>query len=107
MAKKLYTKQELKLLKSIEDEPEKWKPVSEKEKQKYVKSASEYVKNKKQKRITIRINEKDLQKLQTLAQKEGLPYQTYITSMLHKMAEKRLVDKELLNEMMNSLKKAA
>src|SRR5687767_5586185 len=34
----------------------------------------------KDKRINIRISSRDLEKLQALAAKEGMPYQTYISS---------------------------
>jgi predicted DNA binding CopG/RHH family protein len=67
---------------SISD-PEK----AEAERQKYI----QYAKNTKSdtlknKRINIRINETDLNIIKTLAKKEGLPYQTYIGSTLHKIA---------------------
>lgn len=38
----------------------------------------------KNKTINIRISEKDLLKLKSLAIKEGMPYQTLIHSLLHK-----------------------
>lgn len=40
---------------------------------------------KKDKRINIRISARDLEKIQIQAAKEGLPYQTYIASTLHKV----------------------
>ena len=39
---------------------------------------------KKNKSITIRLAERDLQKIKAKAAEEGLPYQTLITSVLHK-----------------------
>ena len=42
-------------------------------------------------RINIRISSRDLRKLQKRAIKEGLPYQTFIASVLHKFAEGRIV----------------
>ncbi len=50
----------------------------------------------KDKRITIRIFSEDLIKLRQLAEEEGLAYQTFITSMLHKIATGRLIDKKYL-----------
>lgn len=41
-------------------------------------------------RINIRMSSKDLRELQKLALKEGLPYQTLISSVLHQYAERRL-----------------
>lgn len=44
----------------------------------------------KDKRINIRISSRDLDKLRALAAKEGMPYQTYIASTLHKVISRRL-----------------
>ncbi|HBM16503.1 MAG TPA: hypothetical protein DD381_09220 [Lentisphaeria bacterium] len=38
------------------------------------------------KSITIRMNTDDLEKIKQKASKEGLPYQTFIKSQLHKIA---------------------
>ena len=43
-------------------------------------------------RINIRISSKDLRLLQKCALSEGLPYQTFISSLLHKYVEGRLVE---------------
>jgi len=40
---------------------------------------------KKDKRINIRISARDLEKIQKRAAKEGIPYQTFISSSLHKL----------------------
>jgi predicted DNA binding CopG/RHH family protein len=48
---------------------------------------------RKDKRINIRISERDLIKLQQKALAEGLPYQTLIASILHKYVSGRLVEK--------------
>jgi len=64
-------------------EADEWSSVSEKNtKSKYEKIASDTF--KKDRRINIRISSKDLNALQTLALREGLPYQTLISSVLHK-----------------------
>ena len=44
----------------------------------------------KDKRINIRISSRDLQKIQARAAREGMPYQTYIASTLHKVVAGRL-----------------
>ncbi|MBF0217889.1 MAG: antitoxin [Candidatus Omnitrophica bacterium] len=49
---------------------------------------------RKDKRINIRISSGDLEELQKEALEEGLPYQTFITSILHKYASGRLRKKE-------------
>ena len=46
----------------------------------------------KNKRITIRVYSSDLERIKYLAAQEGLPYQTYITSILHKLSTGRLND---------------
>ncbi len=45
---------------------------------------------KKEKRVNIRISERDLTRLQKVAAEEGIPYQTLISSILHKYVDKKL-----------------
>lgn len=47
----------------------------------------------KDSRINIRISSKDLRLLQKRALSEGLPYQTLISSLLHKYVEGRLEER--------------
>jgi predicted DNA binding CopG/RHH family protein len=49
---------------------------------------------RKDRRINIRISEKDLLAIQKRAIEEGLPYQTLIASLLHKFATGRLVERD-------------
>ena len=39
--------------------------------------------------INIRLSERDLQKIRALAAEKGLPYQTFISSLLHQFSGKR------------------
>ena len=48
---------------------------------------------KKDRRVNIRISSKDLEALQKRALEEGLPYQTLISSILHKYLVGRLCEK--------------
>jgi predicted DNA binding CopG/RHH family protein len=48
---------------------------------------------RKDKRVNIRMSEKDLVRFQKKAMEEGLPYQTLISSVLHKYINGRLIDK--------------
>ena len=48
---------------------------------------------KKDKRINIRISGRDLVALQRRAAKEGVPYQTLVSSILHKFVSGNLQDK--------------
>ena len=46
----------------------------------------------KDKRINIRISSRDLERIQMRAAREGVPYQTYISSSLHKLVAGRLME---------------
>ena len=48
---------------------------------------------RKDKRVNLRISSKDLEAIKTFAVEEGLPYQTLMSSVLHKFITGRLVDK--------------
>lgn len=48
---------------------------------------------RKDKRVNIRMSEKDLVRFQKEAMEQGLPYQTLISSVLHKYVNGHLVDK--------------
>ncbi len=41
----------------------------------------------KRRSINIRVNERDIQKIQAIASRDGIPYQTLITSIIHRYAE--------------------
>jgi len=47
---------------------------------------------RKDKRLNIRISERDLIELQRRAVREGLPYQTYVASIIHKFVNGTLVE---------------
>jgi predicted DNA binding CopG/RHH family protein len=56
--------------------------------------------SRKTKNINIRICEPDLTSLKKKAEEEGVPYQTLISSVLHKYITDRLVDeKEILKSL--------
>jgi predicted DNA binding CopG/RHH family protein len=78
------TKSEKDLLDSVERGE--WKRVSnfESEKKKLMLAARETI--KKNKRVNIRISQNDLEHLQKRAYDEGIPYQTLMSSVLHKYA---------------------
>ena len=48
---------------------------------------------KKDARINIRLSSRDLRSLQARALREGMPYQTLVSSVLHKFVDGQLVDK--------------
>ncbi len=47
----------------------------------------------KDRRINIRLSSPDLMDIQARAMEEGIPYQTFIASVLHKYAAGRLIEK--------------
>ena len=48
---------------------------------------------RKDKRLNIRISKRDLNELQRRAIHEGLPYQTYISSILHKFVNGHFLER--------------
>ena len=84
------TKEEKEILDSFENGE--WVPVADLPERR--KELAEYARNtlEKDKRLNIRISERDLTELQRRAIKKGLPYQTYISSILHKFINGTLVD---------------
>lgn len=85
------SKQEKQITESVERGD--WRSVRGVNKQ--IKRYKEYAKAtvRKDKRVNIRMSEKDLIRIRKKAMEEGLPYQTLISSVLHRYANNRLVDK--------------
>lgn len=71
-----------------------WRTVKN-QKQEIIK-LREYAKNtlKKDKRINIRMSSKDLDQVQVIAAQEGIPYQTLISSIIHKYVSGYLTEKK-------------
>jgi predicted DNA binding CopG/RHH family protein len=84
------TKEEKEILGSFEKDE--WVPVTNLTKRK--KELMAYARNtlRKDKRLNIRISERDLLELQKRAVNEGLPYQTYVSSIIHKFINGNLVE---------------
>lgn len=76
------SKEEKNILDSVENNNWKSVPNFEKRKKELEKIASNTI--RKDKRINIRISNRDLLELKRKAFEEGLPYQTYVASILHK-----------------------
>jgi predicted DNA binding CopG/RHH family protein len=80
-------KEEMELAKSLETEE--WvSDLTKKEKKQH----EEYARNSltKQRRINIRMTERDLKKIQAKAIEEGLPYQSLISMLIHKYNEGKI-----------------
>jgi predicted DNA binding CopG/RHH family protein len=82
---------ELELLASYENEE--WKSVKKIKEQKETYRAYARATFRKDKRVNIRISEKDLLDLQKRAVRQGIPYQTLISSVLHKYISGALTEK--------------
>jgi len=56
----------------------------------------EYARNtlQKDKRINIRMSSKDLDQVQVIAAQEGIPYQTLVSSIIHKYVAGYLVERK-------------
>lgn len=83
--KEVYFDQEEKeLMESIERGE--WRPLPEKEKKEVVDRLSTAAKNSlaKNRTVSLRLSERDLRKLKERAAEEGIPYQTLLSSLIHK-----------------------
>lgn len=84
-------KYEKEILSSYENDE--WETVENVEQKKL--QYARYARNTflKNKRINIRISEKDFWGIKTKSLEEGIPYQTLISSILHKYISGKLVEK--------------
>ena len=91
-----FTKEEKELLEAFEKDE--WKSVKGKKKEisRYQQIARSTF--KKDSRVNIRISSKDVQAIQVKALEEGIPYQTLISSILHKYVTGKLIEKKLTNK---------
>ena len=88
--------------KQIENEMDQYKSVTEEKKKTIEKIIDQ---TKKNKAISLRINNYDLEKIKEKAEKEGVPYQTLITNILHKYISDQLYDKDQVFKTIRLLKK--
>jgi len=75
--------------KQIEADIDSYVPISGNKRRKIETILAE---TRKTKNINIRISQQDLENLRRSAEQEGIPYQTLISSVLHKFLSGRLVD---------------
>ena len=86
------TKEEKEIVKSFENGE--WIPAADPSRRRQ--ELMQYARNtfRKDKRLNIRISERDLIELQRKAVREGLPYQTFVASILHKFVNGQLVEEK-------------
>ena len=87
---------------SIEDNAEKFVPLSESEK-----NEVEIILNaaNKTKNINIRISAYDIEKVKQRSIEEGIPYQTLISSIIHKYVTGKLIDERVVMKSLELLRK--
>jgi len=85
------TKEEKEILDSVERGEWKQIPHFKREAKRFQESAKATL--RKNKRVNIRMTERDLVYFQKKAVEEGLPYQTLISSVLHKYINGKLIEK--------------
>ena len=87
---------------SIEDNVEKFIPLSNDEKNEVesIINAANKTKN-----INIRISANTLEKVKQRASEEGIPYQTLISSVIHKYITGKLVDEKAVLKSMELLRR--
>ena len=85
------TKEEQEILESVERGEWKSIPNLEQEAERYRMAAHATL--RKDKRVNIRMTERDLVRFKKAAMREGLPYQTLISSVLHKYINGSLVER--------------
>jgi predicted DNA binding CopG/RHH family protein len=88
MKKTIYSDAEEKELAESLEQDEWISDLDKKEKKQY-ESYARYSLNK-QKRINIRMSERDLKKIRARAIEEGIPYQSLISMLIHKFNEGKL-----------------
>jgi len=79
----------------IEKSAEAYKRVSKKERLKVEGTLNRI---RKTKNVNIRISEAVLEEIKKRSQEEGIPYQTLISSVLHKFVTNRLVDEQAIRK---------
>ncbi len=89
MSKPKLNKEEKEILKGFE--ADEFESVLTSKRKKYIQAVAEET-FKKDKRINIRISSRDLCSLQRRALEEGIPYQTLVSSVLHKYVSGGLRD---------------
>ncbi len=89
--------------KLIENEIDILKPISGKKKEKVLQIITQAKKNRS---ISLRVSNYDLEKIKEKANSEGIPYQTLINSILHKYITNQLFEKDQVIKSFNLISKS-
>lgn len=103
MKKKLkLTKEEKEIDRSLGTDQ--WVEASDALKNEVVRAARSSVEHRKREaRVNIRMTQGDVDTIRQLAKEEGLGYQTLMSSVLHKYASGRLVEKKVLDKVVEEI----
>lgn len=85
-------KEEKELIKSIENDE--WRPIKSRAALKKKLQSAAKTTMLKDRRMNIRIAKSDMESLKAKALEEGMPYQTLVSSILHKYVRGRLIEKQ-------------
>jgi predicted DNA binding CopG/RHH family protein len=89
--------------KNIDKKSSQYLPITEKKK-KVIETIIENSRSKS-KNINIRISDSDLNKIKERSLKEGLPYQTLITSIIHKYVTDQFIEESQIQKVAKALLK--
>ena len=79
----------------IEDDAERFVPADGDDRERIERILA---RSRKSRNINIRISEHDLEQVKRRAEREGVPYQTLISSVLHKFVSDQLVDERAIGK---------
>ena len=91
--KEIYSKEELELFQQIEDGNYNPMPKEklEKERDFYKQVATNTIKKlTRKKSLNLRVYEEDISSIKAIALEKGLPYQTFLASIIHQIATKQI-----------------
>ena len=96
------TKEEIEIEKSLNDKE--WGEAPDSLKREIVQAAEDGVATRKREaRVNIRLMQGTVDIIRRKAEEEGLGYQTLMSSVLHKYASGRLIEKNILNEVASEI----
>ena len=95
--KDIYSQEELELFKTLENDVDNgtYQPMSKGELEEEREITKKISKNTIEKRtrkksLNLRLFEDDIEKIKAIALNQGLPYQTFLSSIIHKVATKQI-----------------
>jgi predicted DNA binding CopG/RHH family protein len=95
--KDIYTQEELELFKTLENDVDNgtYQPMPKDKLEKERETAKKIAKNTIEKRtrkksLNLRVFEDDIERIKAIALNQGLPYQTFLSSIIHKVATKQI-----------------